>query len=519
MINALLKFKNKHPFLSIMAIGFLIRIVAVIFSKGYYLNADHFQVVEQAQSWVNDADYLKWLPGTVGNEGPTGHSFFYVGLQYLTFHFFQLFGVYDPQLKMYLVRLFHATLSLLIISFGYRITSLISRKETAYKLALLLAIFWFMPFLSVRNLVEMFSIPFLMFGSLIILRQELIRKKNDPGYHQSSFLVAGFMLGIAFSTRYQTGVYTAGMAIALLILGNWRGMVSTFLGFMASVVVLQGLLDFIVWGKPFAEFIAYFKHNLSFASDSSALPWHTYISTLTLMFIPPVSLMLFWGFFNNWKKNFILFFPVILFFVFITAFPIKQNIFLLPVLPLILVLGISGWEEFANKSAFLKRNNKSMQAVWVFFWAINLSLLLLFTPMYSHKAKVEAMTYLKAYPKLNNIVVEDANSGIFDAPPLFYSGQKPTVDVLLKQNSYADFRLSKDWTKFENQPSFVLFYRTDNLVARVDSLRQIFPELEYETTIKPGRLERILNRINQKSDKVQITIYRNKAIIPEKKQK
>lgn len=82
----------------------------------------------------------------------------------------------------------------MIISFGYRIASLITKRETAYKVALLLSVFWFMPFLSVRNMVEMVSIPFLMYGALIILRQELIRRADDPGYHQSSFLVAGFFL-------------------------------------------------------------------------------------------------------------------------------------------------------------------------------------------------------------------------------------------------------------------------------------------------------------------------------------
>ncbi len=151
-----------------------------------------------------DLMYKNWLPGSPGNTGPEGHSFFYVGFHYLFLGFLKLLGITSPQWVMLFVRIIHMLLSLLVISFGYRIASLISEKQTAYKAALLLAVFWFMPYLSVRNLVEMVSIPFLMYGTLIILRQELIRKGDEPGYHKTSFLVAGFFLGLAFSVRYQT---------------------------------------------------------------------------------------------------------------------------------------------------------------------------------------------------------------------------------------------------------------------------------------------------------------------------
>lgn len=303
MIRRIKYFRDKHPFLFIMAIGMLFRFVAVIFSKGFGMHDDHFLVIDPAQSWVDGGDHYRWLPGTEGNTGPQGHSLFYVGFHYLFFKFVQLFGLHDPQLKMYLVRGIHALLSLLVISFGYRIASLISERKVAYKVALLLSVFWFMPFIGVRNLVEAVTIPFLMYGTLILLRQEIIRKGNEPGYHITSFLVAGFFLGLGFSVRYQTIFYTGGLGLALLILGNWKGMLATAAGFVTSVVVFQGGIDFIVWRQPFAELIAYISYNINHAYSYNTMPWYHYGIVIFGLLIPPVSVMLLFGYFRLWKHQ------------------------------------------------------------------------------------------------------------------------------------------------------------------------------------------------------------------------
>ena len=73
---------------------------------------DHFLVIEVAQSWTDGSDYNNWLPGS-GNTQPSGHSFFYCGLHYLFFSVLQFLGVVNPEVKMFLVRLVHALLSLL----------------------------------------------------------------------------------------------------------------------------------------------------------------------------------------------------------------------------------------------------------------------------------------------------------------------------------------------------------------------------------------------------------------------
>lgn len=515
MIKQIIHFKTKHPFLFIMMIGLILRLVASFFSKGFGMHDDHFLVIEAAGSWVDGEDYQRWLPGTPGNTGPEGHSFFYVGFHYLFLSFLKLIGISNPQTMMFFVRLIHAFLSLLIISFGYRIASLLTEKQTAYKVALLLAVLWFMPFLSVRNLVEIVTIPFLMYGTLIILRQELIRSKEEPGYHRTSFLVAGFFLGLAFSVRYQTLFYTGGIGLALLLLKNWKGMLTTAAGFLISVFIFQGIIDFFVWRKPFAELIAYVTYNLNHAYEYHTMPWYHFLLVIILMLIPPVSFGLFFGFLKDWKKHFLLFFPTFLFLFFHSIFPNKQERFILPVIPLFIVLGLIGWENFKSRSAFWKRNKSLEKASWGFFWVINIALLLLITPMYSKKARVESMLYLQNYPQLNKFFIEDVNSNVLRFPPVFYTGSWPTYDFMLKDNNYKSIAQTKSWAMIENQPDFVFMVQDKNLESRLDSLKKYLPELEFEKKFEPGNLDRLIHWINPVNANEHIYLYRNKTRIPE----
>ncbi|MDY0084368.1 MAG: glycosyltransferase family 39 protein [Bacteroidales bacterium] len=515
MIKQIKHFKTKHPFLFIMMIGLVLRLIAVVFSRGFGMHDDHFLVIEAAGSWVDGYDSQGWLPGTNGNTGPEGHSFFYVGFHYLFLGFLKLLGISNPQWIMLFVRLIHALLSLLVISFGYRIASLLTEKQTAYKVALLLAVFWFMPFLSVRNLVEVVSVPFLMYGSLIILRQELIRKKNEPGYHRTSFLVAGFFLGLAFSVRYQTIFYAGGIGLALLLMKNWKGMLTTAGGFLISVIIFQGFIDFYIWKKPFAELIAYVTYNLNHAYDYHNAPWYHFVLVLFGLLIPPVSVMLIFGFLKDWKRHFLLFLPVFVFLFFHSIFPNKQERFILPIVPMFIVLGMIGWDDFISKSKFWKNNIRMEKGFWTFFWLINIVLLMLITPMYSKKARVESMSYLRNYPQTKKFFLEDINSNILRFPPVFYTGHNwPKYNYMLDDNTYAEMAVANNWKEAEHQPDFVFFVQDKQLETRIDSVKKYLPHLVHEKSFKPGNLDRLIHWLNPINANETIHLYRNEARIP-----
>src|SRR3989344_20077 len=135
---------------TILIFGLIVRLVAAFFSEGYGMHDDHYLVIEAAGSWVDGQDYNHWLPWTPDNTGmPEGHSFTYVGFNFLLLGFLKMIGIADPKMLMLINRLIHALFSLLVIKYGYKITEKLSDKKTAVLAGWMLAMLWAMPFLSV----------------------------------------------------------------------------------------------------------------------------------------------------------------------------------------------------------------------------------------------------------------------------------------------------------------------------------------------------------------------------------
>ena len=78
---------ERKPLSLILWLAVFLRLISVIFAKGWGMHDDHFLVIEASQSWVDGVDYNYWLPGNAANNPPQGHSWFYVGIHYFIFHF------------------------------------------------------------------------------------------------------------------------------------------------------------------------------------------------------------------------------------------------------------------------------------------------------------------------------------------------------------------------------------------------------------------------------------------------
>ncbi|MCB0770968.1 MAG: hypothetical protein KDC00_11265, partial [Flavobacteriales bacterium] len=97
--------KIRWPIWSLTLIALVPRLLAAVFSQGYFAHDDHFLVIEAAGSWVDGFDYNNWLPWNQGDAPrPSGHSFFYVGLHYLLISFLKTIGITDPKQLMIVVR-------------------------------------------------------------------------------------------------------------------------------------------------------------------------------------------------------------------------------------------------------------------------------------------------------------------------------------------------------------------------------------------------------------------------------
>jgi len=417
IVRVIQRMWDDKPLLLVMIVAIITRFLAAVFSRGFGMHDDHFLVIEAAQAWV-DGVIVPGRPQMPGQELiPDGHSMFYMGLHYLLFKFLALFNIVDPQFKMLIVRLIHAAASVYAVWLTFKITEKLSSKKDAALAGMLMASIWFLPMLSIRNLVETFCFPFTLAGIWLIINAE--QKKQPIAW----YILAGFILGLSISIRFQLVVFVGGVGLVLLLKRKWIAAVMFGIGAIFSVLLLQGALDYYIWGYPFAEFIEYVKYNIQAAYDYITGPWYNYILLLAGIFIPPVSLMLLFGFFRMWRKQLLIFLPAFLFLVFHSLFPNKQERFIFPIIPYLIIGGVIGWNSFILVSKYWFKHRKVLANGWIFFWVLNLILLIPVTMAYSKRSRVEAMSYLSKYKDLKVIVAEDMNKNSAQMVPRYYSRQ------------------------------------------------------------------------------------------------
>jgi 4-amino-4-deoxy-L-arabinose transferase-like glycosyltransferase len=492
MLNKVKYYWQSQPLWIILLLAVLVRIVAAIFSKGYAMSDDHFVVIHIAQRWLDG--YNNWF-----NQGhPAAFSIVYPGLHYVLFFLLKEVGITDPQVKMLIVRLIHALYSILVVLFGYLIVLRLSNLKTARNVGVLLALFWILPFMSVRNLIEVVCIPPVLLGFyLIVLGSEENRNKF--------WFYAGLAFGLAFAFRYQTLIFPGGVGLVLLFQKEWRRLGYLTIGTVLALLLVQGLVDWIAWGYPLAGFHSYFIHNIGHRFSYVIGPWYQYLILILGIFIPPISFFLAFGFAKTWKKMAIIFWPALLFLIFHSYFPNKQERFILPLLPFIVILGLIGWDNYVSNSIFWKNRKKIISGCWLWFWIINSILLIMLTFTYPKKTRVEPLVYLSQKNDLKGIIIEYNKK---DLPwfPRFYLEKKVPIYRLYPEKTTQEF-LREIATSDKEFPNYIFFYGNDALAERVDDLEALLSvKLNFDHRINPGLIDNILYRLNPKHN-LNLTSY------------
>ena len=488
LVSSLRRSWDEHPLRAVLLIALIPRLAAALFSKGYGMHDDHFGPIEQPFIIMQ---YLTYWTGRVI---PHGHSIVYPSLHYLLFNFLELIGIRDPQLMMYVVRFLHAAYSMLVVYYGYRIAETLSGRATARKAGLVLALFWPLPFLSVRNLIEVVCIPPLMAGMYYAVASR--------GNLRNVFL-AGLWLGLAFVFRYQTLLLTGTVGLVFLFRREFSHALWCAIGFLLSAFVVQGSVDIFAWGYPFASFIEYVRYNFAHGEDYTTGPWYNYLLLVFGTLLPPLSLLLMYGFLRNWKKAAVIVFPVLVFFILHSYFPNKQERFILPVIPLILVLGVVGLEELARMSGYWARHTRMLKGFWVAFWVLNLTLLVPFSLYYGKRSRVEAMYELYGKP-LEGLVLVGGKVGT-SQPPLFYTGKYP-VSYFEINSDEALISLKSELGESRVRITHVVFFGTEELDARVQQIgRELGLTLKLERRTDPSFLDVVFYRLNPRHNKNEIT--------------
>ena len=100
--------------------------------------------------------------------------------------------------------------------------------------------------------------------------------------------------------------------------------------------------------------------------------------------------------------------------------------------------------------------------------------------------------------------------------PMFYLNQWVGVGEITKERPQEKYAKLIKWVIRKRYPRFVLFYGTENLEQRVKKVKELLPEIVYETTIRPGFIDDLLYRMNPRNTNQTIIIYRNSEFIPDK---
>jgi len=475
----------------IIGTALLVRLIAVPFSPGYGMHDDHFLIIESSNSWVNGADYNHWLPWSEGNTGkPEGHSFTYVGLNFIYFYFMKMIGVVDPKILMLFNRLIHALVSMLVVVYGIKITEKLSNEKNAKIVGWFLAALWIVPFLSVRNLVETAAIPLLIVGVWLLLRERTSR----------DFLWAGLIIGGAVSFRYQIGVFAIGIAAIYFFRYQWLSFSLFCTGVLAMFILTQGLVDYIIWGYPFAELWGYVSYNMK--EGTQYLPnenYFMYFFVLIGVMLVPMGMLLMFGFVKSWRKYTLLFVPTVIFILFHTLYPNRQERFVITILPFFIILGVLGYQ-------LLKESNwkeRIWRFSWKAFWVLNIPMLIFASTMYSKKSRVEAMYSLYDNGMKNEMILLEASaSGSTSMMPKFYNGDW-TCNTIERLDSNATLEVI-EYLEYD----YIFFFDEKDLQKRVKKYYALYPKMQLHKKCEPSLLDKLLRDVNPRNSNEYIEVWK-----------
>ena len=504
-MNQAIHLWKTQPIVVIAVVAIATRLLAVVFAGGYGYHDDHFLVIEPAQGWVEGQDVNNWLIDRY-EESTSGRSLLYPGVHYLLFAGLEAIGIASPAVKMALARLILAAYSLLIVVYGYRLVRLVASPSQANFVGLLLATYWMLPQISVRNLVEVAPIPLMLIASYWVVQHT---RKLKP---ITVLFWAGILFGFCFSLRYQTLFFSGGIGLGYLLLRQWKATLWLVLGTLLPIVLIHGVGDWLATGLPFGKVWYYIEYNILYSNAYSTEPWYTYLLILAGVFIPPVSLFLLFGFAISYRVNFPVWLGVLLFLMFHSLFPNKQERFIFTIIPHLLVFGYLGWQQFLTRSPRWQSYRLFRRGSWVFFWVINLIMVVIYSTYYNKQARIEGMQYLAKQGDTQALLMVDLQRNNVKPPPLFYLEKRvPVYD--LHQDS--DWQVMRDSLYRLPQPAFpnyavVMQKQGQDISDTPEQLKALFAEVDYEATFTMSTVDRVRNRLNRSIKLDDWVIYRVK---------
>ena len=402
----------ERPLLAVLVVAAVLRLVAAIFSRGFLTVDDHLILVDTADR--------------VARGIPFPHDFkrsiLYPGSVALVMDAMRALGNRSPDVEMLVLRLMHAAGALAGVYFAFRIVERVAGRAAALLGGLLVAAFFPLPVTSVHQFEEAVCQVPLLGGCWWLLKAD----DADRGAKVWSFLS-----GAAIMTTLVLRFPALPFVLAFAAMAVWRPAQRfhkpLFVLGLLVVFALQTASNVVVNGDPWYYFFETAGHRAGIGLGYPEGPPWKYIGTLVYIFLPPFSLLFLAAAIRGGRMFPLLGVPTLAFLVATSLVPNKQERFLLPVLPALLILGAVGISNV--RDWFARRGWSSVYNwSWAYFVVVNTLLLGIGVVSYGKKDRVAPLVQLQRRHDATGII-EAQYSYAFPVPDYYLGTPKPPVFV------------------------------------------------------------------------------------------
>jgi hypothetical protein len=397
---------------------------AALFSKGFLTLDDHF-------NFVVDADMIAdgyRLPSDY-KDSPL-YPFFGATIMVIG----RMLGNLSPDIEILSIRIIQGLLSLFVIYFVYKILESKVGKSSAILGGLITTTLFIMPIMAVHQFEEsLCQIPLL--ASIWILVDQENKDRNNPAIIISSGILMGISLIMRFPMISFIGVFVLGLSFKK----STRQYFTAFLIGVLFVMATQAVTNIFINGEFGYSFYRNYgwiyknPNDIFHTSGYPAGPPWRYLLTLLAIFIPPFSILFLLSTFRSGKQFLLIGISTLSFFIAHSVIANKQERFLLPIIPLLIILSVAGLpklkERFSKKGLF-----KLYRGCWIYFWIFNSILLALTLFHYGKKDRIEPFAFIQEQHNATGVAIVQYNYEFL--VPIYYLGKPtpPTYWFLEKKN-------------------------------------------------------------------------------------
>lgn len=499
----MMKFIRTHPFFCVLVLAALVRLCSVVWSRGFIQSDDYYDTVTVAHTWLTQGfwgedGFLRWntFPSTSIGRFPLYALSLFGIMRLLTW-----FGLESLDAMMYGIRAVHALVSLLPVWALYRITRQVTGRDSWGMAAGLIAGLHFaMPFLGVRNLIE-------MVGGCIWITAILFlyRYRED---HQLRWLwLAGLVSGLAWMIRFQTAFAVLPIPFVLWYEDrSWRPAVSYSIG-VAIMLFLAGLIDLFLLGRFAGSTLTNLTINTGLGPMYKTIPV-LYPALLLLLLVPPFSVVAAWFMFSRSfvRRHLVLVVSFLSFLLWHMGHANQQERFIFPMLPVAFLMAILAlWQRYQDKGYILK-SATLVRTLCGISIVINLVLLAPLTFAYGHKGLIESvLTVRRLQPDARVLYLQP---GMRYYVPVAYADPRSEGTYI---RNWSELPPAAEMTGEDSHYDFAVIFPTerDPLAACRDTLSARYGQAVLVEQIQPSFFDALLHRLNPRhNDAYESFIYR-----------